>query len=38
MIGLFLLQRFHKLIDEQVVENWRQNVYFQAFTLDSRYS
>jgi IS5 family transposase len=28
MIGLILLQYFHKLNDEQVVENWRQNVYF----------
>jgi IS5 family transposase len=38
MIGLLLLQRFHKLSDEQVVENWRQNVYFQAFTGESQYN
>jgi IS5 family transposase len=37
MIGLLLLKYITDLSDEQVVENWRENVYFQAFTGEGVY-
>jgi IS5 family transposase len=32
LIGLLLLKYLTNLSDEQVVANWRENIYFQAFT------
>ena len=31
MVGLLLLKQLRNLSDENVVENWKQNPYFQYF-------
>ncbi|MDR2612404.1 MAG: transposase, partial [Deltaproteobacteria bacterium] len=38
MAGLLFLQRIYNLSDEQTVKNWRENIYFQAFTGGTRFS